>query len=164
MLTFAGDERKAAANLKKHGVSFDEARTVFFDEHARLIAEPRQFGRRRPVRHPWSVRANKAARCLPLLPGERLVHKDHHSAQGDTPGSARLREFYNMRKEYDFSESKPNPYARKLKRQVTIRIDEDALEYFKSLATEMGMPYQGLINSYLRECARTHKRPSVKWA
>jgi predicted DNA binding CopG/RHH family protein len=47
-----------------------------------------------------------------------------------------------MRKEYDFSESKPNPYARKLKRQVTIRIDEDALEYFKSLATEMGMPYQ----------------------
>jgi len=69
-----------------------------------------------------------------------------------------------MRKEYDFSESKPNPYARKLKRQVTIRIDEDALEYFKSLATEMGMPYQSLINNYLRECARTNKRPSVKWA
>ena len=69
-----------------------------------------------------------------------------------------------MRKEYDFSESKPNSYARKLKRQVTIRIDEDALEYFKTLATEMGMPYQSLINTYLRECARTHKRPSVKWA
>jgi uncharacterized protein (DUF4415 family) len=69
-----------------------------------------------------------------------------------------------MRKEYDFCESKPNPYARKLKRQVTIRIDEDALEYFKSLASEMGMPYQSLINNYLRECARTHKRPSVKWA
>ena len=69
-----------------------------------------------------------------------------------------------MRKEYDFSESKLNPYSRKLKRQVTIRIDEDALEYFKTLATDMGMPYQSLINSYLRECARTHKRPSVKWA
>ncbi len=69
-----------------------------------------------------------------------------------------------MRKEYDFSESKPNPYAKKLKRQVTIRIDEDALEYFKTLATEMGMPYQSLINNYLRECARTRKRPSVKWA
>ena len=40
MLTFAWDERKAAANLKKHGVSFDEARTVFSDEHARLIADP----------------------------------------------------------------------------------------------------------------------------
>jgi uncharacterized protein (DUF4415 family) len=52
----------------------------------------------------------------------------------------------------------------KLKRQVTIRIDEDALEYFKSLTAEMGMPYQSLINSYLRECAHTHKRPSVKWA
>jgi predicted DNA binding CopG/RHH family protein len=69
-----------------------------------------------------------------------------------------------MRKKYDFSESKPNPYAKKLKRQVTIRLYEDALEYFKSLAAEMGMPYQSLINNYLRECACTHKRPSVKWA
>ena len=48
-------------------------------------------------------------------------------------------------------------------RQVTIRIDEDAPVYFKSLATEMGMPYQSLINNYLRECAHTLKRPSVKW-
>ena len=68
-----------------------------------------------------------------------------------------------MRKEYDFSDSKPTPYAKKLKRQVTIRLDEDSLEYFKSLATEMEMPYQSLINSYLRECERTRKRPSVKW-
>jgi uncharacterized protein (DUF4415 family) len=68
-----------------------------------------------------------------------------------------------MRKEYDFSNSKPNPYIKKLKRQITIRLDEDALDYFKSLAQEMEMPYQNLINSYLRECARVHKRPSVKW-
>jgi uncharacterized protein (DUF4415 family) len=68
-----------------------------------------------------------------------------------------------MRKEYDFSGSKPNLYAKKLKKQITIRLDEDALEYFKSLAEEMEMPYQSLINSYLRECFRTHKRPSVKW-
>jgi len=68
-----------------------------------------------------------------------------------------------MRKEYDFSDSKPSPYAKKLKKQVTIRLDEDALEYFKSLALEMEMPYQSLINSYLRECFRSHKRPSVKW-
>jgi uncharacterized protein (DUF4415 family) len=66
-----------------------------------------------------------------------------------------------MRKEYDFTASKPNPYAKKLKRQVTIRLDEDSLEYFKSLAHEMELPYQSLINSYLRECALTHKRPSV---
>jgi predicted DNA binding CopG/RHH family protein len=68
-----------------------------------------------------------------------------------------------MRKQYDFTDSKPNPYVKKLKRQVTIRLDEDSLEYFKSLAAEMEMPYQSLINSYLRECARTHKRPTVKW-
>jgi uncharacterized protein (DUF4415 family) len=69
-----------------------------------------------------------------------------------------------MRNEYDFTNSKPNPYARKLKRQVTIRLDEDSLEYFKAMAQELEIPYQSLINSYLRECARTHKRPLVKWA
>lgn len=68
-----------------------------------------------------------------------------------------------MRKEYDFSNSNPNSYARKLKKQVTIRIDEDTLEYFKFLAAELEMPYQTLINSYLRECSRNHKRPTVKW-
>ena len=68
-----------------------------------------------------------------------------------------------MRKEYDFSDSTPNPYIKKLKRQITIRLDADALDYFKSLAQEMEMPYQNLINSYLRECARDHMRPSVKW-
>jgi len=68
-----------------------------------------------------------------------------------------------MRKEYDFCDSKPNPYAKKLKKQVTIRLDEDALEYFKLLALEMEMPYQSLINSYLRECFQNRKRPSVKW-
>ena len=51
-----------------------------------------------------------------------------------------------MRKEYDFSDSKPNPYARKLKKQITIRIDEDSLAYFKEVAVELGIPYQNLIN------------------
>ena len=68
-----------------------------------------------------------------------------------------------MRNEYDFSGSLPNPYTKKLKKQVTIRIDEDSLEYFKTLARELDMPYQTLINSFLRECARSHKRPIVKW-
>lgn len=69
-----------------------------------------------------------------------------------------------MREEYDFSNAKPNPYARKLKKQVTIRIDEDSLEYFKSLASELEVPYQSLINSFLRECAHNHKRPTLTWA
>ena len=56
-----------------------------------------------------------------------------------------------MRKHYDFSNSKPNPYASKLKKQITIRIDEDTIAYFKGLADEKGIPYQSLINLYLRE-------------
>lgn len=69
-----------------------------------------------------------------------------------------------MRKEYDFSDSKPNPYARKLKKQITIRIDEDSLAYFKEVAAELGIPYQNLINSYLRDCMTHKRKPSVRWA
>lgn len=68
-----------------------------------------------------------------------------------------------MRREYDFSKATRNPYARRLKRQVTIRIDEATIEYFKALAGETGISYQALINLYLRECAETRRRPSLEW-
>jgi len=68
-----------------------------------------------------------------------------------------------MRKHYDFSKAKRNPYARRLKQQVTIRLDHDTVEYFRSLSEESGIPYQTLINLYLRECASSRKRLSVAW-
>lgn len=68
-----------------------------------------------------------------------------------------------MRKEYDFSQAKPNPYARRLKRAITIRLDLRTLEYFQRLAAELEVPYQTLINSYLRDCAETGRRPAMKW-
>jgi uncharacterized protein (DUF4415 family) len=68
-----------------------------------------------------------------------------------------------MRKHYDFSHAKRNPYARRLKRQVTIRIDTVTLDYFSGLADDTGIPYQTLINLYLRECAITHKKPLIRW-
>jgi len=68
-----------------------------------------------------------------------------------------------MRKEYDFSHARPNPYAKRLKRSVTIRIDENTIAYFKELATQTGIPYQTLINSYLRDCAATRRRPTMRW-
>ena len=68
-----------------------------------------------------------------------------------------------MRDSYDFSKSKPNPYAKKLKKQVTIRLDEDTIEYFKGLAEDKGVPYQSLINLYLRDCAQSHKDLTMKW-
>jgi len=68
-----------------------------------------------------------------------------------------------MRKEYDFSKAKKNPYARSLKRQVTIRMDENTIRYFKGLSQEIGVPYQTLINLYLRDCAASSKKLSLQW-
>ena len=68
-----------------------------------------------------------------------------------------------MRKEYDFSKARRNPYARHLKQQVTIRLDKPTVEYFKRLADENGIPYQTLINLYLRDCAATGRELSMRW-
>jgi uncharacterized protein (DUF4415 family) len=68
-----------------------------------------------------------------------------------------------MRKEYDFSKSRKNPYAAKLKRQITLRLDADAIEYFKSISQEVGIPYQSLINLYLRDCAAAHRKLNLEW-
>jgi predicted DNA binding CopG/RHH family protein len=68
-----------------------------------------------------------------------------------------------MRKEYDFSKSRRNPYAKQLKCRITIRVDAAAVAYFKQLAAELGMPYQNLINLYLRDCALEKRRPRIQW-
>ena len=68
-----------------------------------------------------------------------------------------------MRKQYDFSNSKPNPYIQKLKKQITIRIDEDTIEYFKDMSEEKGIPYQSLINLYLRDCAQENRDLKLQW-
>ena len=70
-----------------------------------------------------------------------------------------------MRQEYDFSKmkSRRNPYASKLKRQVTIRMGDDVIEYFKNLSEETGIPYQSLINLYLRDCMAHSRKPDLSW-
>jgi predicted DNA binding CopG/RHH family protein len=68
-----------------------------------------------------------------------------------------------MRKEYDFSKAKKNPYASMLKKQITIRIDDSTVDYFKNLAKTAGVPYQTLINLYLRDCAASGRVLSMHW-
>ena len=70
-----------------------------------------------------------------------------------------------MRKEYDFSKVKgrKNPYASKLKKQITIRLDNLTIDYFKELAEETGIKYQTLINLYLRDCALRNRKLAMKW-
>lgn len=71
-----------------------------------------------------------------------------------------------MEKEYNFSKMKgrKNPYAKKLKKQVTLRLGIDVIEYFKGLAQETGIPYQNLINMYLWDCAHSRKKLILNWA
>jgi len=68
-----------------------------------------------------------------------------------------------MKREYDFSKARKNPYAAKLKRSVTIRLDEATIAHFKALAEETDIPYQTLINLYLRECAATGRKLAMEW-
>ena len=68
-----------------------------------------------------------------------------------------------MRKSYDFSKAKRNPYARRLKRQLTIRLDESTVAYFRELARDVGVPYQTLINLYLGDCASSGRRLNMRW-
>ena len=68
-----------------------------------------------------------------------------------------------MRAEYDFSKARKNPYTKRLKKRVTIRLDAPTVDYFKQLAEESGIPYQTLINLYLRDCAASKRELNLEW-
>ena len=68
-----------------------------------------------------------------------------------------------MRDNYDFSNGIKNPYAKRLKSQVTIKLDNDTIDYFKGCAVETGIPYQKLINLYLRDCVQSNRKPVLVW-
>ena len=70
-----------------------------------------------------------------------------------------------MKPEYDLSKMKArkNPYASKLKKSVTMRLSEDVIGYFKNMANDAGVPYQNLINLYLRDCVMQHRKVQIAW-
>lgn len=68
-----------------------------------------------------------------------------------------------MKEEYDFSNARKNPYANKLKKQITINLDIDTIDYFKSQSKSSGIPYQTLINLYLSDCAEQKKQLQITW-
>ncbi len=81
---------------------------------------------------------------------------------GDDAGSLHKRA-YEMKKGYDFSRAKPNPYPGRLKKQITIQVDLETIGYFRKLSDEIGIPYQTLISLYLRDCAASRKKPKMHW-
>lgn len=68
-----------------------------------------------------------------------------------------------MLAEYDFPKARPNPYAKLLKQPVTIRLDRETIDYFKALSAELDVPYQTLINLFLRDCAAHERKPDLSW-
>jgi uncharacterized protein (DUF4415 family) len=76
-----------------------------------------------------------------------------------------ITEVNEMKAEYDLSKmkSRRNPYASKLKKSVTMRLSEDVVQYFKGMAKESGVPYQSLINLYLRDCFAQNRKLEIKW-
>ncbi len=68
-----------------------------------------------------------------------------------------------MRDEYDFTEARKNPYTKKLKKQITINIDSDVIDYFKAQAKSSGIPYQTLINLYLADCSENKRELKLSW-
>lgn len=68
-----------------------------------------------------------------------------------------------MREEYDFSHARKNPYSKKIKKQITINIDSDTIDYFKKQSENYGIPYQVLINLYLSDCVKEKKELQMSW-
>ena len=74
-----------------------------------------------------------------------------------------MNEVIDVREEYDFSNAKKNPYAKKLKKQITINIDSDTIDYFKNQSDRSGIPYQTLINLYLSDCVANNRQLQLHW-
>ena len=68
-----------------------------------------------------------------------------------------------MKEEYDFTKAKKNPYAKKLRQQVTINLDSSVIDYFKEMSTSSGIPYQTLINLYLSDCVKSRRQLNISW-
>ena len=163
-LRFSWDLRKARSNQRKHGVSFDEAEGVFYDEHGLLLDDPDSSlaeDRFLLLGLGSALRVLMVCHCL-REGGEviRIINDLPGDQGGATPVLGKVD---TMRKEYDFSKARRNPYARRLKKQITIRLDEPTVEYFKRVANSAGIPYQTLINLYLRDCAEKGRKLSLEW-
>lgn len=162
-IAFEWDAIKASVNRKKHGISFEEEKTVFYDEKAAIIHDPEHsLSEERFVLLGFSVESRilvvihcyrKKDKVIRIISARKATKKNQHNIM-----------VVPDEKEYDFSKAKKNPYIHDLKKQVTIRLDFETIDYFKHLSEDNGVPYQTLINFYLRDCAKKHKKLNVAWA
>jgi uncharacterized DUF497 family protein len=160
-LEFTWSPAKAATNKRKHRVSFGEAQTVFYDDEALLLDDPDHSETEDRF---VLLGLSASLRVLLVVRRPRRQYQDHFRSQGHSRRAFGVRQTEEqMRKEYDFSKARKNPYAKRLKKSITIRLDEPTVQYFRHLAEEAQLPYQSLINLYLRDCAVSNRRPSLVW-
>jgi uncharacterized protein (DUF4415 family) len=126
------------------------------------VSEPEISAERSCVK----FRLDPPARCSRenrSVPVSLAGHAHYFRSEGRPRGTTSVSLVAPMKKRYDFSKSVKNPYLRKPKKQLTIRLDEDTIDYFRDLAEKNGIPYQNLINLYLRDCAQSDRKLSMKW-
>lgn len=163
-LRFEWDEVKAESNQQKHGISFDEAQTAFYDENARLRHDSENsINDDRYVLLGMSSSLRLLIVCHLCLSRRYWVDPHYFCLQSNEARTATVPSIFSMKEEYDFSQSTKNPYIKKLKKQVTIRLEEEVIIYFKNLSEQTGIPYQSLINLYLQDCVKMQRKPSLEW-
>jgi uncharacterized DUF497 family protein len=164
MIRFEWDPAKAAANIRKHQISFEEAKSVFYDEFAlQFFDEEHSSDEERFLMLGMS---SDAKRLSSVIASASMAKSSASSQRAKQPNEKALSiKVVSMKAEYDLSKlkSRKNPYASKLKKPVTMRLSEDVVTYFKGMADEAGIPYQSLINLYLRDCIATHRKVQIKW-
>lgn len=166
LLKFEWDENKNRINKSKHKVSFEEAKTVFYDEEALVIDDPdHSENEERFIILGESSRANLLVVCHCYRISETVIRII--SARKAT--KTETKQYYNiwggigMREEYDFSNARKNPYIQKEKKQITINLNTEVVDYFKQQSENSGIPYQTLINMYLTDCVVNERKLQMEW-
>lgn len=159
------DENKNDINKKKHKLSFEEAKTVFYDENALVINDPEHSQEDRFIILGVSDKTNLLVVCHCYRESDSVI-RIISARKATTTETKQYNNFQDgdiMREEYDFSNAKRNPYAKKLKKQITINIDIDTVDYFKKQSETSGIPYQTLINLYLTDCVNNKRELQLTW-
>ncbi len=165
-IKFEWDENKNDINKKKHRISFEEAKTVFYDENALVINDPEHSQEEdRFIILGVSDKTNLLVVCHCYRESDSVI-RIISARKATTTETNQYNNFQDgdiMREEYDFSNAKRNPYAKKLKKQITINIDIDTVDYFKKQSEISGIPYQTLINLYLTDCVNSKRELQLTW-
>lgn len=166
-LLFEWDQNKNILNQKKHNISFEEARTVFLDDNALLIDDPDHSQEEdRFILLGFSLRAKLLVVCHCYRRSENVIRliSARKATKSESSAYTNNREWgdWDERRIW-FQQRNKKSLRKKNKKQITINIDSDTIDYFKKLSANSGIPYQTLINLYLSDCATHNRTLTVSW-